>query len=303
MRERPIGGLVEALTQLGAVVEATDGCPPVRISGTGLPGGVAHVSGDVSSQFVSAVLMVAPYARRQVALEIRTPLASRPYVDMTIAVMRAFGIEVRREAYRSFSVAPATYRSPAAYAIEPDASAASYFFAAPAICGGSVLVEGIPRDSLQGDVGFLGLLQAMGCEVAHTDEGVRVTGAATLRGIDADMCDIPDTAQTLAAVAPFAATPTRIRGIATARVKETDRIRATCTELRRLGVRVDEHEDGMTIHPCDRFVPATVRTYADHRMAMAFAIIGLRVSGVTIDDPSCVSKTFPGFFDVLHTLR
>jgi 3-phosphoshikimate 1-carboxyvinyltransferase len=257
----------------------------------------------VSSQFVSAILMVAPYARRQVELEILTPLASRPYVDMTIAVMKAFGVAVRRGGYRSFSVAPDRYRSPSAYAIEPDASAASYFFAAPAVCGGSVLVRGISRDSLQGDVGFLALLQAMGCEVAHTGEGVRVTGGAILRGIDADMRDTPDTAQTLAAVAPFASTPTRIRGIATARIKETDRIRATCTELRRLGVRVEEHDDGMTVHPCNRFVPATVATYADHRMAMAFAIIGLRVPGVTIDDPSCVAKTFPDFFDVLGALR
>ena len=302
MRVRPIGDLVEALTQLGATLEATGGCPPVRISASGLHGGVAGVTGNVSSQFVSAILMVAPYARHPTVLELSTALGSRPYVDMTIDVMGAFGVEVRREEYGAFAVSPSRYRSPSTVAIEPDLSAASYFFAAPAICGGTVVVRGIPRRSLQGDVAFLDLLELMGCDVACTDEGVRVTGASALRGVDADMRDIPDTAQTLAAIAPFATTPTRIRGIATARVKETDRIHATCTELRRLGVRVDEHDDGLTVFPCDRFTPAMVRTYADHRMAMAFALIGLRVPGVTIEDPSCVAKTFPDFFDVLGSL-
>jgi 3-phosphoshikimate 1-carboxyvinyltransferase len=303
MRERPIGDLVEALTQLGATLAATRGCPPVRISASGLHGGRARLKGSVSSQFVSAMLMVAPYARHPVELELSTALGSRPYVDMTVAIMRAFGVDVLRQGYRSFTLPLARYRSPSTYAIEPDASAASYFFAAPAICGGTVLVRHIPRHSLQGDVAFLDLLRDMGCEVSHEDEGVRVSGASALRGIDADMRDIPDTAQTLAAIAPFASTPTRIRGIATARVKETDRIHATCTELRRLGVRVEEHTDGLTIFPCERIAPATVHTYGDHRMAMAFALIGLRVPGVTIDDPSCVSKTFPGFFDVLGALQ
>lgn len=303
MRERPIGDLVEALMQLGASLEAPSGCPPVKVVGSGLEGGIARLTGGVSSQFVSALLMVAPYARHPVTVELTTALASRPYVDMTIAVMRAFGVGVRRRGYRTFAIEPATYRAPSVYAIEPDASAASYFFAAPAICGGTVCVRDIPRSSLQGDIAFLDVLRQMGCGVEHAAEGVRVSGPAVLRGVDADMRDIPDTAQTLAAIAPFATTPTRIRGIATARLKETDRIRATCTELRRLGVRVDEHDDGMTVHPCDRFVSATVGTYADHRMAMAFAIIGLRVPGVTIDDPSCVAKTFPDFFDVLGALR
>jgi 3-phosphoshikimate 1-carboxyvinyltransferase len=303
MRERPIGDLVEALNRLGGALHDTRGCPPVKIAGKGLRGGVVRVNGSVSSQFVSAVLMVAPLAQGPVQLEVETALTSRPYVDMTIAVMQAFGVEVQREGYRSFRIAPARYRSPSTYAIEPDASAASYFLAAPAICGGTVLVRGVPRRSLQGDIAFVALLEEMGCEVSHTDDGVRVTGAASLRGVDADMRDIPDTAQTLAAIAPFATTPTRIRGIATARLKETDRIRATCTELGRLGVRVEEHADGMTIHPCDAIVPAAVRTYGDHRMAMAFALIGLRIPGVSVDDPSCVSKSFPEFFDVLGALR
>ncbi len=303
MRERPIGALVDALTQLGATVKATDGYPPVHVTGSGLDGGAATVDGTASSQFISACLMVAPYARRPVELRLTNQAGSRPYVDLTIAVMRAYGVEVQREGYESFTVPQGRYRSPSTYAIEPDASAASYFFAAAATCGGTVTVRGMRRDALQGDVAFLDCLRDMGCTVTDTDAGLQILGASTLRGIDVDMADIPDTAQTLATIAPFAATPTRIRGIATARVKETDRIAAVCAELSRLGVHVEEHADGMTIHPCANLTSGTVRTYGDHRMAMAFALIGLRVPGMSIDDPSCVAKTFPDFFAVLETLR
>jgi 3-phosphoshikimate 1-carboxyvinyltransferase len=240
-----------------------------------------------------------------------TELNSKPYVDMTLAVMHDFGVEVRREEYRSFSIPPAKYQLPlsalrsllSTYAIESDASAASYFFAAPAICGGSVRVENISRHSKQGDIAFLTILQQMGCSVEETDRCLQVTGRAPLQGVDVDMRDIPDTAQTLAAIAPFASSPTRIRGIASARVKETDRVHATCTELARLGVRVEEHDDGMTIYPCTAFQPANIQTYNDHRMAMAFSLIGLRVPGVTIENPACVSKTFPNYFEVLDSLR
>ena len=302
LRERPIGDLVDALVQLGGRAEATNGCPPVRVTGSGLDGGEATVAIDRSSQFVSALLLVAPYARNPVTVNVTGIPASRPYINMTVAVMRAFGADVERDEYRRFALRPGRYRALDAYAIEPDASAASYFFAAPAVCGGHVVVQGLTRRSLQGDIGFLQCLVDMGCEVVETDEGLGVVGGANLRGIDVDMRDIPDTAQTLAAIAPFAATPTRIRGIATARAKETDRIAATCTELARLGVRVEEHADGITVHPCDRILPAKVHTYGDHRMAMAFSLIGLRAPGVVIDDPRCVSKTFPNFFDVLETL-
>jgi 3-phosphoshikimate 1-carboxyvinyltransferase len=189
------------------------------------------------------------------------------------------------------------------YPIESDASAASYFFAAPAICGGTVRVENITRKSVQGDIAFLDILAQMGCTVTETDHCTLVTGRSLLRGLDVDMRDIPDTAMTLAAIAPFACTPTRIRGIASARVKETDRVHATCSELARLGVQVEEHNDGMTIYPCDRLRPATIRTYNDHRMAMAFSLIGLRVPGIEIENPGCVSKTFPNYFSVLNTLQ
>lgn len=303
MRERPIRDLVDALMQLGAELEATNNCPPVKISASGLPGGKTTIAGDISSQFLSALLMVAPYAQMPIEITLSTELNSKPYVDLTLAIMRDFGVDIQRYDYSLFTIHPTSYSSLSTYQIESDASAASYFFAAPAICGGTVQVENISRKSKQGDIAFLDILQQMGCEIKEGENFIEVTGTETLMGVDVDMRDIPDTAQTLATVAPFAASPTRIRGIASARLKETDRIHSTCTELVRLGVSVEEHDDGMTVYPCEKIQPAAVRTYKDHRMAMAFSLIGLRVPGVVIENSSCVSKTFPGFFRVLETLR
>ena len=222
---------------------------------------------------------------------------------MTVAVMHEFGIEVEREGYRKFKVHPGCYSPLPTYTIESDASAASYFFAAPALCGGTVRVENINRRSKQGELRFLDVLSEMGCQVDDRQDSITVTGPEKLKGVNVDMGDFPDTAQTLAALAPFASFPTQISGIASARMKETDRIAAVCAELQRLGVRVDEHEDGMTIYPADEIKPAVVRTYKDHRMAMAFSLIGLRVPGIEIEDPGCVSKTFPNFYEVLERLR
>ena len=316
MRERPIGDLVDSLTQLGAKLQPTNAdnwslvtdyskiCPPIKIIANGLRGGKTKIAGDISSQFLSALLMIAPYAQSPIEIELTTELNSKPYVDMTIAIMKDFGVEVQRNGYRTFTIPLTNYHLPFTnYPIESDASAASYLFAAPAICGGTVRVENISRKSVQGDIVFLDVLAKMGCTIQETDNCLLVTGHSTLHGIDVDMCDIPDTAQTLAAIAPFADSPTRIRGIASARLKETDRVHATCTELKRLGVRVEEHEDGMTIHPVEKMRPAVIRAYNDHRMAMSFSLIGLRFDGVTIENPSCVSKTFPNFFDVLGQLR
>ena len=319
MRERPISDLVDALAQLGAKVSPSpfegegrgsarngyDGsvCPPIKIIASGLPGGKTKIAGNISSQYLSALLMVAPYAQSQVEIEVATELNSKPYVDMTLSIVQDFGVTVEQDGYNYFRISPARYSSLSNYLIEPDASAASYFFAAPAICGGIVRVQHISRKSVQGDIAFLDVLTQMGCSITENKNSIEVAGSTELRGVNVDMRDIPDTAQTLAAIAPFASTPTRIRGIASARVKETDRVSATCTELARLGVKIDEHEDGMTIYPCDEIHPATVQTYNDHRMAMAFSLIGLRVPGVTIENPSCVSKTFPNFFEVLETLR
>jgi 3-phosphoshikimate 1-carboxyvinyltransferase len=314
MRERPIGDLIDALHQLGVELEATNNCPPVEIFAKGLLGGKTKITGNVSSQFLSALLMVAPYAQFPVEIEVTTDLSSKPYVDMTIAIMKDFGVEVKRSGYKSFSIPITTYQLPisnlqfsnppiSTYSIESDTSAAAYFFAATAICGGTVRVENISRKSVQGDIAFLDVLKEMGCEVTEDDNYVEVTGTTELHGVDVDMRDIPDTAQTLAAIAPFASSPTRIRGIASARLKETDRVSATCNELKRLDVQVEEHDDGMTIYPCKTFKPTNIQTYNDHRMAMSFSLIGLHFDGVTIENPSCVSKTFPNYFEVLDSLR
>src|SRR5436190_6783158 len=303
MRERPIADLLAALQQLGAHMESQSGCPPVNVKASGLPGGRATIAGNISSQFLSGVLLVAPYAQAPVELVVTGELNSKPYVDMTLAVMSDFGVNVERDSYESFRVAPQRYQSHAEYVIESDASAASYFFAAPALLGGTVHIGDISRRSRQGDIDFLDVLMRMGCTVTEANHGIEVTGPAELRGLDVDMRDIPDTAQTLAAIAPFANSPTIIRGIASARVKETDRVAAMVTELRRLGVTVDEYPDGLKIYPCTDFHPATIQTYDDHRMAMAFALIGLKVPGVQIENPSCVSKTFPNYFEVVEGLR
>jgi len=303
MRERPIQDLIDALSQLGVELEAKNNCPPVEIFAKGLPGGKTKIAGNISSQFLSALLMVAPYAKSPIEIEVTTELNSKPYVDMTIAIMQDFGVEIKRQGYNYFIIHPSFFSPLSSYSIESDASATSYFFAAPAICGGTVRVENISRTSKQGDIAFLDILQQMGCIIKETDNFIEVTGTKTLSGVDVDMRDIPDTAQTIAAIAPFGSSPTRIRGIASARVKETDRIHATCTELVRLGVRVEEHDDGMTIYPCDDIQSATIQTYNDHLMAMAFSLIGLRADGITIENPSCVAKTFPKFFEVLDSLR
>ncbi len=303
MRQRPIGDLVVALNKLGAQVVAPTDCPPVRIVASGLPGDKTSIRGDTSSQYLSGLLMTAPYAQTPVEIEVVGPLFSRPYIDLTLGVMADFGIQVHRDDYDRFRVSQGVYQTPGRYPIESDASAASYFFAAPAICGGWAEVTHISRQARQGDIVFLDVLAEMGCTIEALPQAIRVTGPTRLRGVDVDMADTPDTAQTLAVIAPFADSPTTIRGIASARLKESDRISATCAELARLGVRVDEHPDGMTIYPCDDIRPARIQTYNDHRMAMAFALVGLRTPGVEIEDPGCVAKTFPSYFEVLDSLQ
>jgi 3-phosphoshikimate 1-carboxyvinyltransferase len=301
MRERPIGELVAGLRQLGADVqcERENECPPVVVRASGLPGGTARVGGSISSQYLSALLMAAPAAAGPVTIEIAGPLVSEPYVEMTLAVMRAFGVHQVASSPSVYRLLPQVYES-REYAIEPDASAASYFFAAAAITGGEVTVRGLTRDALQGDVAFVDALAQMGCSVAPGPKGITVQGG-TLRGIDIDMNAISDTAQTLAAVAPFARGPTRIRNVAHIRQKQTDRIAAVATELRRIGQKVDEHPDGLTIHPAP-ILPATIDTYDDHRMAMSFALIGLRSPGIRIAHPECTGKTYPRFFEDLRRL-
>jgi len=299
MRERPIGDLLDALGQLGADArsEGQNGCPPVVVRATGLPGGRATVAGDISSQFLSGLLMAAPCARGTVESAVRGELVSKPYIETTLAVMGAFGVDVAHDELRRFTIpAPVPYRG-RTYAIEPDASAAGYFFAAAAITGGEVTVEGLSRQSLQGDVAFCDCLERMGCRVEYGSDAITVAGGP-LRGIEADMNAISDTVQTLSAVALFADGPTTVRGVAHIRHKETDRLGALATELRKLGAGVEELDDGLRITPAEPH-GAWIDTYDDHRMAMSLALVGLRVPGVAIRDPGCTAKTYPRFFDDL----
>lgn len=306
MRQRPIQPLLEALNALGAeaVSELGTGCPPVVVRGRGLHGGEVSVRGDISSQFLSALLMVAPYAGHGVTVRVEGDLVSAPFVQMTLRMMAQFGVQAQWEGEHITVPAPQRYHLPgeALYRVEPDATAASYFFAAAAITGGRVWVRGLSRESLQGDVRFVDILEQMGCRVRWLPEGVEVTGTGGLHGVDVDMSDISDTFITLAAVAPFADSPTRIRGVEHARYQESNRVTAVATELRRLGVQVEEHPDGLTVYPGTPH-GGTVHTYQDHRIAMAFSLIGLRVPGVAIADPDCVEKTFPHFFETLQELE
>ncbi|MEA2586057.1 MAG: 3-phosphoshikimate 1-carboxyvinyltransferase [Thermomicrobiales bacterium] len=301
MRKRPLAPLLQALTDLGAdaVSEEGTGCPPVVVRASGLRGGRTTMAGDQSSQFFSALLLDALLGVGGGEVEVAGDLVSKPYMPMTAAVMRAFGVEMEldTEHWRTFRVAPGQRYRGRAYRIEPDASNASYFFAAAAVTGGRVRVDGLGRGSTQGDLRFVDVLAVMGATVTVADDYVEVIGppAGALKGVDLYLNAISDTAQTLAAIAPFATGLTTIRGVGHARLKETDRVAALATELRRLGQTVEERPDGLTIHPSP-IVAADVQTYDDHRMAMSFAITALRAPGVRILDPGCVAKTFPDFF-------
>jgi 3-phosphoshikimate 1-carboxyvinyltransferase len=304
MRERPISDLLDALHQLGVRARSENGdcCPPVIVDADSLKGGLVRIKGDVSSQFLSALLLVGPLAQQSVTIEVEGPLVSLPYVTMTLEMMRAFGTkQVRCEGDRRFHIQGPPFPSLTHYHIEPDASAASYFFAAAAIASGEVTVPGISPQSLQGDVRFVDLLENMGCDVERNDEGITVRGGL-LRGIEADMNDISDTVMTLAAVACFAEGPTTIRNVRHIRHKETDRLAALAAELRRVGAGVDERADGLTIHPAP-LRAAVVETYNDHRLAMSLALLGLRVPGIVISNPACVGKTYPEFFTDFERLR
>jgi 3-phosphoshikimate 1-carboxyvinyltransferase len=295
MRERPIQDLLDALEQLGtkAHSELLSGCPPVVVEAAGLRGGRAEIAGDVSSQFLSGLLMAAPYAENPVELVLRGPLVSQPYAAMTTAVMAAFGVKVETSSEGFIVPAGVGYHG-RVYEIEPDASAASYFFAAAAITGGRITVEGLSRHSLQGDVAFCDCLEKMGCTVEYGKNEITVQ-AGNLRGIDVDMNAISDTVQTLAAVALFANGPTTITRVAHIRHKETDRIHALATELRKIGAGVDQRPDGLRIIP-GKLRGTRIETYNDHRMAMSMALVGLAVPGIVILDPECTAKTYPDFF-------
>ena len=246
-------------------------------------------------------MLTAPYSDDGLEIEMIGELKT-PYIDITMAVMQEFGVEVDHDNYRTFRIAGGQCYQSCAYEIEPDASNASYFFAAAALSGGRIRVNNISIDSAQGDIHFVDVLEQMGCTVNLYNNGVEVIGAKQLKGIDIDMKALSDTSLTLAAIAPFAEGPVNIRNIEHTRWQETDRITAMVTELTKLGVKVVEHRDGITISP-SKITPTTIDTYKDHRMAMSFSLIGLMIPGIRINDPGCVSKTFPGYYEELEKIR
>ncbi|RIK47289.1 MAG: 3-phosphoshikimate 1-carboxyvinyltransferase [Chloroflexi bacterium] len=303
MRERPLGPLIDGLISLGVGIRAErqPGCPPIVVTTDGLPGGRITMPGDVSSQYFSALAMVLPYATGEIVVEVAGDLVSKPYIDMTADTMRAFGVTLHYVGYQTLSVEPGQRYVGREYAIEPDASAASYFFALAAVTGGEVTVERLPPTTRQGDIHFVDVLETMGCVVERRPDAITVRGPRQLHGADIDMNAISDTVQTLAAIAPFADSPVNIRNVRHIRFKETDRIAAVATELRRMAVPVDERDDGLTIYPAQP-QPADICTYDDHRMAMSFALTGSKAPGIRIVDPGCVSKTVPGYWDLLLPL-
>ncbi|XP_062233676.1 3-phosphoshikimate 1-carboxyvinyltransferase 2-like [Phragmites australis] len=313
MRERPIGDLVVGLKQLGADVDCFLGtnCPPVRVKGIGgLPGGKVKLSGSISSQYLSALLMAAPLALGDVEIEIIDKLISIPYVEMTLRLMECFGVKAEHsDSWDRFYIKGGQkYKSPNNAYVEGDASSASYFLAGAAITGGTVTVEGCGTTSLQGDVKFAEVLEMMGAKVTWTDTSVTVTGPPRepfgrkhLKAIDVNMNKMPDVAMTLAVVALFADGPTAIRDVASWRVKETERMVAIRTELTKLGASVEEGPDYCIITPPEKLNVTAIDTYDDHRMAMAFSLAACSDVPVTIRDPGCTRKTFPDYFDVLST--
>jgi len=300
MHERPIGDLVDALRQLGANIEyqGEENYPPLKINATGLKGGEVSIKGNISSQFLTAILMSAPLAQNDLIIKVEGELVSKPYIDITLHVMKQFGVDVVNNDYQSFTVkGHQTYVSPGEIMVEGDASSASYFLAAAAIAGGTVKVHGVGSSSVQGDVKFAEVLEKMGARITYGATWIEAT-KAELNGVDLDMNHIPDAAMTIATTALFAKGPTRIRNIYNWRVKETDRLNAMATELKKLGATVEEGEDYITIQPLQDVKYAAIDTYNDHRIAMCFSLIAFSNSKVTINDPDCTSKTFPTYFEL-----
>lgn len=302
MGSRPIADLVDGLLQIGVPVETVNqnGCPPLTVTGGRVRGGKLSLNCSLSSQYLSALLLIAPYSVQGLDITITEGPVSRPYIDMTVATMEMFGVPVARDGYRRFSVGGGQCYRPGRYRVETDASQAGYFWAAAALTGTTITVKGTARGSLQGDSRFIDLLEAMGCRVATGTEGITVSGGA-LSAITADMGDMPDMVPTLAVVAAFARGKTTIRNVAHLKAKESDRIAAVVRELNRMGVSATASSDGMTITG-GRPTGAVIETYDDHRIAMSFSLAGLKVPGVVIRDPGCVKKSFPGYWEVFETL-
>lgn len=304
MKERPIGHLVTALQKAGADIEYLENTnyPPLKIVGTGLKAGTVSIDGSISSQFLTAFLMSAPLAEGEVRIKIEGDLVSKPYIDITLHIMKQFGVEVINNDYQEFVIpAGQHYVAPGDFLVEGDASSASYFLAAAAIKGGEVKVTGIGKNSIQGDIQFADALEKMGAEIEWGDDYV-ISRVGKLKGIDMDYNHIPDAAMTIATTALFAEGTTAIRNVYNWRVKETDRLSAMATELRKVGAEVEEGEDYIIVKPVPHLKHAAIDTYDDHRMAMCFSLLALSDTPVTINDPKCTSKTFPDYFDKLKAL-
>ena len=300
MYERPIGDLIDAMQSLGAQVTylRDKGYPPLEIQGQTLTGGEVSIKGNISSQYLTALLMVAPLLSTDLIIRVEGELVSKPYIDITLDTMARFGVQVSNDDYQSFVVQGGqTYCSPGAIMVEGDASSASYFLAAAAIGGGPVKVHGTGKASVQGDAQFAKVLEMMGAKVEYSDMWIEVTGTGALKGVDVDLNHIPDAAMTIATTALFAKGPTCIRNIYNWRVKETDRLAAMATELRKVGAQVEEGEDYIHITPPNKIAAAAIDTYDDHRMAMCFSLASFGEAPITINDPKCTSKTFPNYFD------
>ncbi len=301
MKERPIGHLVDALAQLNANIEYLENkdYPPVKITGNALTGQTVSIDGSISSQFLTAILMIAPLLTTDTQIEIEGELVSKPYIDITLDIMARFGVKVENNQYRSFTIiGNQSYQAVEKYMVEGDASSASYFLAAGAIKGGEITVHGVGKLSVQGDKHFADVLEKMGAEVIWQDESITVVGKA-LTAVDMDMNHIPDAAMTIATTALFATGTTTIRNIYNWRVKETDRLSAMATELRKVGAEVVEGEDFISITPPKSLKHAQIDTYNDHRVAMCFSLVALSNTAVTINDPKCTAKTFPDYFEKL----
>jgi 3-phosphoshikimate 1-carboxyvinyltransferase len=304
MFERPIGSLVDALKQAGANITylKDENYPPLKIKGTGLQGGKIQIDGSVSSQFLTAFLMSAPMATQETTIEIVGELVSKPYIKITLQIMQDFGVEVENDNYQRFVIkAGQTYTAPGDYLVEGDASSASYFLAAGAIAGGSIKVTGIGKKSVQGDIQFADVLEAMGANIEWGDDYIKAS-KGELKAIDMDMNHIPDAAMTIAVAALFAQGTTKIRNVYNWRVKETDRLYAMATELRKVGATVVEGHDFIEVTPPTKIIHAAIDTYDDHRMAMCFSLVALSDTPVTINDPKCTSKTFPDYFEKLASV-
>lgn len=304
MQERPIRDLLDALNEMGVDAQSVknNDCPPVILKGGGVPGGTVHLAGNKSSQYLTSLMLSAPYFKNDTLIKIQGELTSKPYVDLTLDIMKTFGVTVENESYKEFRITSGDRYTGRTYEVEGDASSASYFFAAAAVTGGEVTVDHLNPASAQGDIGFPAVLEQMGCSVKKGDGKITLTGNR-LRGVNVSMNNMPDVAQTLAVVALFAEGPTTMTGIANLRIKETDRIGALASELTKLGATVITGEDRMTIHPGPVATSgAEIETFDDHRMAMSFAIAGLIIPGVKILEPGCVNKSFPEFFQHLEDI-